>query len=136
MAGSSRACCEKTRETTNQTNQDRTLNCLWGDRMRGYRAMRFVVRLSLFVQFVLFVVSPSFANPPVASYLFPAGGQRGTTVKVRVGGLFLYNRCGFEMLGPGVEGPARIERMAPLFFEGPLLPLPESQQAEDYPQDF
>jgi hypothetical protein len=32
----------------------------------------------------------SSANPPVASYIYPAGGQRGTTVKVRVGGLFLY----------------------------------------------
>jgi Bacterial pre-peptidase C-terminal domain len=80
--------------------------------------------------------SEASANPPVASYLFPAGGQRGTTVKVRVGGLFLYNHCGFEMLGPGVQAPARIERMPPLFFEGPLLPLPDSQQAEDYPRDL
>lgn len=80
--------------------------------------------------------SSLWANPPVGSYLFPAGGQRGTTVKVRVGGLFLQNRCGFEMLGPGVEVPSQIERMPGLFFEGPLLPLPESQQAEDYPQDM
>ncbi len=93
-----------------------------------------VVLFSVFS--VCSVVSPSFANPPVGLYLFPAGGQRGTTVQVRVGGLFLYDRCGFEMLGPGVEVPSRIDRLPPLFFEGPLLPLPESQQAEDYPRDM
>lgn len=85
---------------------------------------------------LVWVVDAAPANPPVASYLFPAGGQRGTTVKVRVGGLFLYNRCGFDMLGPGVESPRQIERMPTLFFEGPLLPLPDSQQAEDYPRDM
>jgi hypothetical protein len=85
---------------------------------------------------LLLTASLAHANPPVASYLFPAGGQRGTTVKVRVGGLFLYSQCGFEMLGPGVQGPARIRSMPTLFFEGPLLPLPDSQQAEDYPQDM
>lgn len=77
-----------------------------------------------------------FANPPVASYVFPAGGQRGTTVKVRVGGLFLYRSCGFELLGPGVEASKRLESTKTVWFEGPLLPLPESQQAEDYPRDM
>ena len=43
------------------------------------------------------------ADPPTASYVFPAGGQRGQTVAVRVGGLNLYQSCGFEMLGPGVQ---------------------------------
>ena len=50
------------------------------------------------------------ANPPVASYIFPAGGQRGTTVTVRVGGLFLHESCGFELLGPGVDGDAAAAR--------------------------
>jgi hypothetical protein len=76
------------------------------------------------------------ANPPVASYIFPAGGQRGTTVPVRVGGLFLHGECGFEMLGGGVRVPTRIKQMPTLWFEGPLLPLPASQQAEDYPKDM
>ena len=31
----------------------------------------------------------AFAEPPVASYLFPAGGRRGATVDLHVGGLFL-----------------------------------------------
>src|SRR6516225_5329071 len=76
------------------------------------------------------------ANPPVASYLFPAGGQRGKLVNVRVGGLFLYQSCSFEMLGPGVEASRTLQRTRTVWFEGPLLPLPESQQAEDYPKDF
>ena len=49
------------------------------------------------------IVAPVSASPPVASYIFPAGGQRGTTVNVKVGGLFLHQSCGFEMLGPGVQ---------------------------------
>jgi hypothetical protein len=80
--------------------------------------------------------SPAGADAPVASYIFPAGGQRGTTVKVRVGGLNLHKGCGFEMLGPGVEASQRLTRTETLWFEGPLLPLPDSQRAEDYPKDF
>jgi hypothetical protein len=76
------------------------------------------------------------ANPPVASYIFPAGGQRGTKVPVRIGGLFLHKDCGFEMLGGGVQVPARIKGMPTLWFEGPMLPLPDSQRAEDYPSDM
>lgn len=76
------------------------------------------------------------AELPVASYMFPAGGQRGTTVNVRVGGLFLNKSCGFEMLGRGVTAPAWLTRARTTWFEGPLLPLPESQQAEDYPKDM
>jgi hypothetical protein len=79
--------------------------------------------------------APARANPPVAVYLFPAGGQRGTTVDLKVGGLFLHQSCGFEMLGTGVTAPARLVRTRTLWFEGPRLPLPESQQAEDYPQN-
>src|SRR5262249_2832229 len=77
-----------------------------------------------------------FANPPVASYIFPAGGQRGTTVKVRVGGLYLYKSCAFELLGQGVEASQQLHRTRTLWFEGPRLPLPASQQAEDYPRDM
>jgi hypothetical protein len=80
--------------------------------------------------------TPAWADAPVASYIFPAGGRRGTTVKVRVGGLNLHKGCGFEMLGPGVEASKRLTRTETLWFEGPLLPLPDSQRAEDYPRDF
>jgi hypothetical protein len=81
-------------------------------------------------------LSSARANPPVASYVFPAGGRRGTTVKVRVGGLFLYQTCGFELLGPGVEASKQLQRTRTVWFEGPILPLPDSQQAEDYPRDM
>src|SRR4051812_1793218 len=76
------------------------------------------------------------ADPPVASYLFPAGGQRGTTVQVRAGGLYLHDRCPWELLGPGVKAASPLRRIATRWFEGPLLPLPDSQRIEDYPQDF
>jgi hypothetical protein len=72
----------------------------------------------------------------VASYVFPAGGQRGKSVDIHVGGLYLYKSCSFELLGPGVEATSRLERTATLWFEGPLLPLPDSQQPEDYPKDM
>lgn len=84
----------------------------------------------------LLAACPGRANPPVASYIFPAGGQRGQAVNVRVGGLFLHGQCPFEMLGPGVEANPLLKRTKTIWFEGPLLPLPESQQAEDYPQDY
>jgi hypothetical protein len=85
---------------------------------------------------VLAVAVPAFANPPVVGYVFPAGGQRGTTVSVRVGGLFLHDRCGFNLSGPGVAASPELKRTKRLWFEGPLLPLPESQQQEDYPADM
>lgn len=87
---------------------------------------------------LLFLLAPAAAaaNPPVASYIFPAGGQRGTKVDVRVGGLFLYEKCGFEMLGPGVHAPAHLERTKTIWFEGPLLQIPDSQRQEDYPKDM
>jgi hypothetical protein len=90
--------------------------------------------LGVFV--VLAAVGVAHAEPPVASYIFPAGGQRGQTVKVRVGGLFLPKGTGWEILGPGVEVGKDLAPMERLWFEGPLVPMPESQQAEDYPRDL
>ncbi|HEV3438415.1 MAG TPA: hypothetical protein VG122_13715 [Gemmata sp.] len=77
-----------------------------------------------------------FANPPAATYIFPAGGQRGTTVPVRAGGLFLYDQCEFDLSGRGITASPTLRPMKRLWFEGPLLPLPESQQQEDYPADM
>ncbi|MBI5761387.1 MAG: PPC domain-containing protein [Planctomycetales bacterium] len=80
--------------------------------------------------------SVSLADPPVASYIFPPGGQRGTTVAVKVGGLNLHESCEFEMLGPGIEAPATIQRTKTVWFEGPIIPQPPSQASEDYPKDM
>src|SRR5260370_32162917 len=98
--------------------------------------MRFALRLLSSLCLCVSVVQNLHANAPVASYIFPAGGQRGTTIPVRVGGLFLHGECGFEMLGHGVQVPTRLKSMQTLWFEGPLLPLPDSQRAEDYPKDM
>jgi hypothetical protein len=57
-------------------------------------------------------------------------------VKFHVGGLFLHKACSFEILGPGVEASKHLQRTTTLWLEGPLLPLPDSQQAEDYPKDM
>lgn len=76
------------------------------------------------------------ADPPVVSYLFPAGGQRGTVVPLHVGGLNLYRSCSFELLGQGVQASPTLRRTGTVWFEGPLVPLPESQQPEDYPKDM
>src|SRR5580658_3273403 len=76
------------------------------------------------------------ANPPAANYIFPAGGQRGTTVQVRVGGLFLHDQCEFDLFGRGITASPTLRPTKRLWFEGPVLPLPESQQQEDYPADM
>jgi len=76
------------------------------------------------------------AMPPGASYIFPAGGQRGQTVKVRVGGLVTHDRCPWEMLGTGIAPGKELTRGTTLWIEGPRLPLPDSQRVEDYPQDM
>src|SRR5438132_1202509 len=89
-----------------------------------------------FLLAALLLPAPAHAEAPAASYIFPAGGQRGTAVSVRVGGLFLNKSCSFQMLGPGITATPRIARMTTLWFEGPLLPLPDSQRQEDYPKDM
>src|SRR5262249_14041274 len=93
-------------------------------------------RLVLILLAALGAPAAASADAPVASYIFPAGGQRGTTGRFRVGGMNLHRGCGFELLGRGVKASGRVLRTDTLWFEGPLLPLPDSQQAEDYPKDF
>lgn len=80
--------------------------------------------------------APAFAEPPHVSYIFPAGGQRGTEVSFKVGGHYLHEGCPFEMTGPGVDASPRIERTKTIWFEGPLIPQPASQRKEDYPKDY
>src|SRR5437879_948760 len=76
------------------------------------------------------------ADAPVASFIFPAGGQRGKIVPVRVGALNLHKTCQWELLGPGVTASKTLQATKTIWFEGSVLPLPDSQQAEDYPKDF
>lgn len=78
----------------------------------------------------------AFAEPPAATYIFPAGGQRGTKVPFRVGGMFLYDKAPLEMLGPGITATNEIKRTETIWFEGPLIRQPASQAAENYPKDY
>ncbi len=80
-------------------------------------------------------VLPARAVEPFASYIFPAGGQRGTTVPFRVGGCYFHGAAGFEMLGPGVTASTRVKETNTVWFEGPLIVQPASQRSEDYPRD-
>lgn len=78
---------------------------------------------------------PTRADPPVAMYIFPAGGQRGTDVTVRVGGLYLHDSAPLVVSGPDLTADPRVVETETTWFEGPVIPLPDSQQAEDYPKD-
>lgn len=80
-------------------------------------------------------VSSLVAEEPYVSYIFPAGGQQGTTVNFKVGGHYLHGEASFEMAGPGVEAGATVREADTVWFEGPLIPMPASQQKEDYPRD-
>src|SRR5262249_40692802 len=102
--------------------------------MRRGRAMKSAA-ICLVVALPL-VLTSAAANEPVASYIFPAGGQRGTTCPVRVGGLFLQEGISLDLATPGLRAPQSLKRVPTVWFEGPLVPLPESQLAEDYPRDF
>jgi len=97
-----------------------------------------VLFIRYFLLAFIFATIPSRANanPPVLSYLFPSGGQRGSDVQLRVGGLFLHANSQFEILGTGVSLQSPLKRIPFLWFDGPLLTLNESQQTEDYPKEL
>lgn len=92
--------------------------------------------MSRLLPLTLLIAGTASAAPPVASYIFPAGGQRGTTVPVRVGGLFVHESCGFALDVTGVKESPELKPGKRVWFEGPIIPLPDSQQAEDYPVDM
>jgi hypothetical protein len=92
-----------------------------------------MTRFSLTV--LMLTAALALAEEPSVSYIFPAGGQRGTTVKFHVGGHFLHGEAGFAMYGPGVSAAEKVTEVPTKWFEGPVIPLPASQQKEDYPKD-
>jgi hypothetical protein len=92
-------------------------------------------RLAIFLGCCL-AAAGARADEPGASYIFPPGGQHGTTVAVRVGALCLFSGAPWEMTGPGIAASGRLEPAETIWFEGPLIPLPASQQREDYPKDY
>lgn len=76
-----------------------------------------------------------WAVEPSVSYIFPAGGQRGQQIQVRVGGHFLLGEADFTMKGPGVTASPTVKEVDTIWFEGPIIPTPASQRSEDYPRD-
>ena len=89
----------------------------------------------LIVAFVWTHVVTASADPPAASYIFPAGGQRGATVHTRVGATSVHGRAHFQMMGQGVSAPTEIEEIDTIRFEGPTVFKPDSKKPEDYPRD-
>jgi hypothetical protein len=98
--------------------------------------MQSVPRIIFFFVSLCLCGSVACADPPSVFYIFPAGGQRGTSVDVRVGGHYLYDKAAWEMTGEGVKSSPEITRTRRIWFEGPLIKQPASQQKEDYPQDY
>ena len=78
----------------------------------------------------------AIAEVPIANYIFPAGGRRGTTVAARIGGCNLHDAPRLTWSGTGVSVPAILSPTDTIWFEGPVIPQPASQQKEDYPRDF
>lgn len=97
-----------------------------------------MIRLSGLAFLLAVFVAAHLANAeqPDTAYIFPAGGQRGTKVPVRIGGYYLYERTPLELIGVGIAGPAEIVRVPTKWFEGPVIKQPASQQKEDYPKDY
>lgn len=60
---------------------------------------------------VFFLPTILWANEPYTGYIFPAGGQRGTTVNFHVGGCFLHGQAHFEMLGAGVNASSIVREV-------------------------
>src|SRR4051812_14648433 len=72
-----------------------------------------------------FLVVTADAEPPGVSQIFPAGGQRGTTVEFRVGGFYLHGQAGFEMIGGGVQAAPEVKAVENFWIEGPMILKPD-----------
>jgi len=76
------------------------------------------------------------AEPPGAAYIFPAGAQRGTKTEIRVGGFYFHGSAALSFEGSGILASPTVKETTTIWFEGPLLSEPASQQKEDYPKDY
>ena len=78
---------------------------------------------------------PSLSRPWHRTSSRPAGGAAQPSIFTSAAFSSIKTPHG-SLLGPGVELESlNLEPTHTLWFEGPMLPLPESQQAEDYPKD-
>ena len=60
-------------------------------------------RKLLIIVSLLFVTSPFFAQKLTIGYIYPAGGERGTTTEIEIGGLNITNATGVVVSGSGVH---------------------------------
>ena len=67
---------------------------------------------------------------------FRRGGQRGTIISARFRGCNLYRAPRLIWTGAGIAAPSELQPTDTVWFEGPVIPQPASQQREDYPRDF
>jgi len=85
----------------------------------GHRAMKRTRSLALIIVVLLPAGAPTARaqalNTPHVGYAYPAGGQRGTTVDVRIGGRFLDGTTSVVLSGRGLR--ARVAG-----FSKPLTP--------------
>lgn len=99
------------------------------------RTFRLISLLLWLLSVALHRAAVVHAEPPSTEYIFPAGGQRGTTVDVRVGAHYLHGAAPFSIDGPGIEASAEVRETKTVWFEGPMIFKPASQGAETYPKD-
>jgi hypothetical protein len=105
------------------------------------------MRLKLWLLVVAggFLVSPAWAQPvpsaePSSTHIFPAGGRRGTVVKVRVGGECWPPGMHFNVMGSGLTGPTFLGPEVNARYEPSLRRTPRDADAVgssmSYPREF
>ncbi len=100
------------------------------------RRPRFSYASALASAALLLAALPSPAEPPGVSYVFPAGAQRGSQLEARVGGFYFHGNARFQFANNLLHAQPRLTEMQTLFFNGPLILKPASQNREDYPKDY
>ena len=97
----------------------------------------------LFAVFVLAAPAWGQAVPsrePSSTHIFPAGGKRGSVVKVRVGGECMPPGMNLKILGVGVTGPSVLGPEVKARYEPSLRRLPRDADAVGasmtYPREF
>jgi hypothetical protein len=91
-----------------------------------------LVTIPLFAQAVL---AQQVTTDPASTHIYPAGGQRGTTVAVRVGGECLPPHTRIRWFGDGITAPGELGPKA-AFRGEPSLRRKPGETPMNYPQDW
>src|SRR5438105_4295773 len=83
---------------------------------------------------------PVPSTEPSSTHIFPAGGKRGTVVKVRVGGECLPPGMNLKIIGEGVTGPDVLGAEVKAKYEPSLRRVPRDADGGlanmSYPREF